>query len=69
MNARITCICGKKTKVSNGRKVNCPNCGALLKMDGVIPIVRIPEDSIQERKANGKPVMLRRPVGRWGWGQ
>ncbi len=66
MNVKITCICGKKTKFDDGRKVNCSKCGALLKMDGVTPIVRIPESSLKERKENGKPVMLRRPLGSWG---
>jgi hypothetical protein len=63
MDVKITCICGKKSMLRNGRKINCPKCGALLKVNGVTPIVRIPEDSLEERRGNGKPVILKRPTG------
>jgi hypothetical protein len=63
MDIKITCICGKKSTLRRGRSINCPNCHAFLKVDGVTPIVRIPEDTIEERKSNGSPVMLKCPVG------
>jgi hypothetical protein len=60
----VRCICGKKNRVEQGAgKVRCA-CGALVWADDTRPWVRIPEDSLAERKSNGKPVILRRPTRR-----
>lgn len=64
MNVFIRCICGQKNKVpASGKKVTCRACGAGLRIDGIRPVVSIPEDSIDERKKNGKRIILRRPQG------
>jgi hypothetical protein len=61
----MRCICGCNVRnVVLGRKRwrVCPSCGALCKIDlNFTAWVRIPEDSIEERRANGKRVILRRP--------
>jgi hypothetical protein len=66
----IRCICGKATtfEYGNGRPKVCPRCGASVRLDGATPVVRIPEDSVQERKDNGSPVILKRPTIRAGRG-
>jgi len=66
MDAIITCICGKENKLKNGRSKKC-RCGAVLSIRGAqnIPYATIPENSLAERRRNGKKVVNSKPAGRW----
>lgn len=68
----IRCICGRNVRVPFGGSAPCGQCGARLeaKFDGeyVQPWVHIPEDSLDERRANGKSINHSEPVVRgWRW--
>lgn len=61
----LRCLCGRVRRVGMGNKVMC-GCGAVLSheanTDGMVtPFVTIPEDSLEERVANGKLVIHRQP--------
>lgn len=60
--AAVICICGEQVDdVRRGYK-RCPYCSAELKVNKGVPTVRIPENSLDERKRNGKPVNSSRPL-------
>lgn len=61
----LQCLCGRVRRVGMGNKVIC-RCGvALTHEEGVTgmvtPFATIPEDSLEERIANGKLVINRQP--------
>lgn len=60
----IHCVCGRKNQVTQGGGKRRCKCGALVWADDTRPWVRIPEDSLEERKGSGKPVILKRPARR-----
>jgi len=69
MIATVICLCGKRHRVEpGGKRKNC-SCGAQVWVKALggglfQPMVLIPEDSLEERMANGKRVLLRKPSGR-----
>lgn len=63
----IRCICGRKHGFDYGEKrARVCSCGATVRMKNITPVVRVPENTIDERKKNGGRVVLKRPVARWG---
>lgn len=66
MNAIIICLCGRKNKLIDLRPVEC-KCGVKLSIRGEenVPYATIPEDTLDERRANGHKIVNEAPAGWW----